>query len=271
MSANATFQPVNERGWRRGFANLLRYENSTWWRTRRWWINSLIWLVIINGTLLAMLASSAEVTEALQQTPEQVMEQARTVFVVMAGIFGTVGVIIAMQGTIIDEKKSGTAAWILSKPASRTAFILAKLVANVAALFVVLLVLQGTVAYLQLTAYSGSPPPLMPFVFGMGLLGLHMLFYLALTLVLGTLFQDRGPVIGIPIGILFSAMFLMGYMGQFAYLMPWMIIPSGGVQGLAIEVMLEQPLSTTTPIVATVVWIVIFTGVALWRFAREEF
>jgi hypothetical protein len=29
MSANTTFQIVNELGWRRGFANLLRHENAT--------------------------------------------------------------------------------------------------------------------------------------------------------------------------------------------------------------------------------------------------
>lgn len=271
MSANSTFQMVNEQGWRRGFANLLRHENATWWRSRRWWINILIWLVLINGTLLAMLSSSSEETSDLERTPEQVSAEARTVFVVMAGIFGTIGVVIAMQGIIIDEKKSGTAAWIMSKPASRPAFILAKLVANVFALFVILLLVQGAVAYLQLTLYNGSAPPLIPFVSGMALLGLHMLFYLTLTLMLGTLLSDRGPVIGIPIGILFSAMFLMGYVGQIAYLMPWMIIPSGSVQGLAIEVMLGQPLTTITPILATVVWIVVFVGVALWRFEREEF
>jgi hypothetical protein len=78
-------------------------------------------------------------------------------------------------------------------------------------------------------------------------------------------------VIGIPIGVLFSAMFLMGIVGQASYLTPWLIIPSGGFQGLAIEVMLGQPLTTTTPIWATVVWIVVFIGVALWRFEREEF
>jgi ABC-2 type transport system permease protein len=270
MSANSTLQPVNEHGWRRGFANLLRHENSTWWRTRRWWINSLIWLVIINGTLLAVL-SSGEGTSALEKTPEQVLAEARTVFMVMAGMFGTIGVIIAMQGAIIDEKKSGTAAWILSKPASRPAFILAKLVANVLALFVVLLLVQGAIAYLQLTLYSGSTPPFMPFVAGMALLGLHMLFYLTLTLMLGTLFHDRGPVIGIPLGILFSWMFLLGIVGQAAYVMPWLIIPAGGFQGLAFEAMLGQPLTTTTPIWATVVWIIVFVGVALWRFRREEF
>jgi ABC-2 type transport system permease protein len=271
MSANSTFQAVNEQGWRRGFANLLWHENSTWWRTRRWWVNVLIWLVIINGTLLAMLSSSGEETSALERTPEQVAAEARTVFVVMAGIFGTIGVVIAMQGTIIDEKKNGTAAWILSKPASRPAFILAKLVANVAALFFVLLLVQGAVAYLQLTAFSGSPPPLIPFVSGMALLGLNILFYLTLTVMLGTWFYERGPVIGIPIGILFGGMFLMGIVGQVAYLMPWMILPVGNSQGLAIEVMLGQPLTTTIPILATMVWIVVFVSTALWRFQREEF
>ena len=58
MSANSTFQVVNEHGWRRGFANMLRKENRDWWRTRRWWINILIWLVLINGVVFGMLSSS---------------------------------------------------------------------------------------------------------------------------------------------------------------------------------------------------------------------
>jgi hypothetical protein len=66
-------------------------------------------------------------------------------------------------------------------------------------------------------------------------------------------------------------MFIMGYVGQAAYLIPWLIIPSGSHLGLATEVMMGQPLSTTTPIWATVVWIVVFVAVALWRFQREEF
>jgi ABC-type transport system involved in multi-copper enzyme maturation permease subunit len=105
----------------------------------------------------------------------------------------------------------------------------------------------------------------------MALLGLHMLFYLSLTLMLGTLFSDRGPVIGIPIGFLFAAMFIMGYLGDLAYITPWMIIPSGSFQGLAIEAMLGQPLSSATPILATAVWSIVFVGIALWRFGREEF
>jgi ABC-2 type transport system permease protein len=201
---------------------------------------------------------------------EQIRAEAMMVFTVMAGIFGTIGAIIAMQGTIIDEKKSGTAAWIMSKPASRPAFILAKLVANALALFIIVLVVQGAGVYLQL-AQNGSPLSLAAFIGGMALLGLNQLFYLTLTLMLGTLFNDRGPVIGIPILVLFSPMFILGYVGDAAYLLPWLLVPSGSAPGLAVEVMRSQPLSTITPIVATIVWIVVFVGVALWRFGRDEF
>lgn len=270
MSTNSTFQMVNEQGWRRGFSNLLRHENDAWWRSRRWWINILIWLVIVNGTLFALLSAPNEGANNMR-TPEQVKIEARTVFGVMAGMFGTIGAIIAVQGIIIDEKKSGTAAWILSKPTSRTAFIAAKLTANIVATLFIILVAQGVVSYLLLSHYEGSAPPIVPFVGGLALFGLNLAFYLTLTLMLGTLFNDRGPVIGIPIGILFGAMFLMGYIGQAVYLTPWLIIPAGSFQGLAIEVMLGQPLSTVTPIIATMVWIAIFIGVAIWRFGREEF
>ena len=269
MSANTSFQMVNEQGWSRGFANLLRHENATWWQSRRWWINMLIWLALINGILLAMLSSTSEV--AAERTPQQILDEARTVFTVMAGLFGAIGTVIALQGAIIDEKKSGTAAWIMSKPVSRPAFILAKLVANSAALLIIIVAVQGAVAYLQMSSFMGTALPLMPFISGMALLALNMLFYLALTLMLGTLFNDRGPVIGIPIGVLFGAMFLMPYLGDAVVFTPWLLIPSGGHLGLATEVMTGQALSTTTPIWATVVWIIVFVTVALWRFRREEF
>ncbi|HEU5088799.1 MAG TPA: hypothetical protein VFT99_15195, partial [Roseiflexaceae bacterium] len=45
-------QAVNERGWRRGFANLLRNENRMWWGTRKWLVHLLLWLVVLNGLIL---------------------------------------------------------------------------------------------------------------------------------------------------------------------------------------------------------------------------
>ena len=55
MSSGITLQPVIEHGWRSGFVNLLRKENSLWWGTRKWWVQTLIWLVISNGIIAFLL------------------------------------------------------------------------------------------------------------------------------------------------------------------------------------------------------------------------
>src|SRR5690606_26127170 len=158
---------VDEQGWRRGFANILRYEHSKWWRTRRWWINILIWLVLVNGIVLASLSATQEAVPGRPTTPvEAVILEGVMIFAVTTGVFASIGAVIVMQGAIIDEKKSGTAAWIMSKPASRTAFIVAKLLANSIALLIIILGIQGAVAYLQFYQYTGSPLPLGPFLGG---------------------------------------------------------------------------------------------------------
>jgi len=56
--------------------------------------------------------------------------------------------IIIAQDAIIGERQSGTAAWVLSKPVSRPAFILSKLVAGAIGLLVTGIVIQGVVAYI---------------------------------------------------------------------------------------------------------------------------
>ena len=277
MAANPALQlnSARERGWLDGFANLFRNESAAWWRTRRWIIHVILWTVLINGMLASVLWTP--------QTPAQSQEQAgpdttnpfvlgTLLFVVVGGLATGTGAIILMQGTILDEKKSGTAEWILSKPVSRSAFIWSKLCANGLAALLIMIVLQGVVAYLLVSARLGSAPPLIPFASGMGLLGLNLLFYISLTLMLGTLFDGRGAVLGIPLAILFGAQMLMGLAPWLSQIMPWTLIIPAGQNSLALTMlaMQGQPLPTT-PIYATAIWIVIFVGVALWRFAREEF
>ena len=267
MSSNAAFQMLDEQGWRRGFNNLLRRENNAWWRTRRWWISILIWLVLVNGVVAASLwGDSGDPT--VTTPPEQLAANTQLVFASILGIFGALGAAIAMQGVVIDEKKSGTAAWIMSKPASRAAFILSKLVANVVALLIVIIVVQGAIAYALLTIRSGTAPALGPFALSMAICAVHMLFYVTLTLMLGTLFSERGAVIAIPLGVLFGAQFLAGILGDLALLTPWYLNMG---PSLATQAMLGQPMEPITPLVATAIWCVVFVAVAIWRFQREEF
>lgn len=269
MASNKlTLQPVYTMGRLMGFANMFRKETREWWRTRTWLIHSIIWLVLINGILLAVLTTPTPPGVPAEQ------ESGVLIFVTVGGLMTGIGIVIVMQGAILDEKKSGTAAWVLSKPLSRPAFILAKLTTNALTAVLIMIILQGVVAYIQLRMWDANPPMLLPFLAGLGLMALHLLFYLSLTLMLGTLFNERGAVLGIPIGLLFGAQLLMGFAPALAQVMPWLIVlPSVGNQSFALaqQVMMGLPLPTITPIIATIVWIVLFTGVAVWRFEQEEF
>ena len=170
MASASVLQPVKERGWRRGFANLLRKENGEWWHTRRWWLQSLLWLLIING----ILAVGIWVVPIV--APEEAVETTENlgIFIQLMSLFPMFAVIVITQGAVIGEKQSGTAAWIMSAPVSRSAFILAKLVANAVGFFVTIILVQGLVAYVQLSLSDGSPLPLVPYLAMLALSLIHI-------------------------------------------------------------------------------------------------
>jgi len=58
MSSNDVFTLVQESGWRGGLRNMLRLEFGKWWGSRLWWVQSLIWVLVINGMLAALLWSA---------------------------------------------------------------------------------------------------------------------------------------------------------------------------------------------------------------------
>ena len=101
-------------------------------------------------------------------------------------LFPTIAVIIILQDAIIGEKESGTAAWVLSKPVSRTAFVVAKLIAHSVGVLVTMTLLPGLVAYLQLSLAGDTWLNPLAFVGGMGIVWLYQMFFLTLTLMLGT-------------------------------------------------------------------------------------
>jgi len=277
MAANSVFQPVNEHGWRTGFANLFRKESRDWWGTRAWLVQTLIWTAILNGLLATLLfavppeASQASAPSGLAASKDVT---GLMVFFIMAGIALSIGTIILGQDEIIDEKKQGTAAWILSKPVSRTAFVLAKLFANALGILIVMVLVQGALAFVQVSIVRGSLLPIGPFVGGLALVFLNLMFYLTLTIMLGALFKDRGGVIGIPMAILFGYQILLGIAPFLGEIMPWGLtspLDQRSGMSLAMAVVLGQPLPSVMPIIATALWCVVFTAVAVWRFNRDEF
>jgi len=268
MDSASVLQLVKERGWRRGFANLLRKENGEWWHTRRWWLQSLLWLLITNGILAVALWVVPVVDPA---SAEGTMENLG-IFIQLMNWFPMFAVIVITQGAVIGEKQSGTAAWIMSAPVSRSAFILAKLVANAIGFFVTIILVQGLVAYVQLSLYDGSPLPLSPYLAMLALLSLYLLFYLALTLMLGAFFNTRGSVLGIAIAVAVGSM--LGIGNFFASFLPWIVVllPES-IPGILTLLVQGEPLPDVwpIPIILMSVYSLLFVVLAIWRFKREEF
>lgn len=239
-----------------GFGNIFRAESRRWWGTRRWWIQCLIWLVMINGLVMLDNFWSEESREAIVSGGEEI-------FFLTILIVPIVGLSIMMQGIIVGDKQSGTAAWILSKPVSRKGFLMAKFLANLIPALLILIVLQSGAAFLQISAAAGGFFPIIPFMGKVGIAMLHLLFYLALILMLGTLFQVRGPVAGIPIALLFGLLVMDEIFPS------WLMNLTPGAFSAIASVNPASPNTITMLVIPA--WVIFFVLVSLWRFDKEEF
>ena len=272
MSSGNTLQPVVEHGWSSGFTNLLRKENSLWWGTRKWWIQILVWLFISNGVIALILwgIPMFDLTASTNVNTSDFKELIK-VFLQLQLFFTPFGVMVLCQGLIVNEKKVGTAAWVLANPVSRSSFIFSKLISHGWAMFVILVMVPSLVAYLQLALKAGTYYNPAPFITATGVMCLYLLFYLTLALMLGTLFNSTGPVIGIPIALMLGMSLLPQILGK---LIPWLILilPNSLTDlALAIEMGQSLPVGWYYPLVSTGVLIVIFITLAIMRLGREEF
>lgn len=264
MAGNSAFIPVAARGRLGGLNNLLRAEFGIWFGTNMWWTQGLMWIVILNFLVGALLWSEAGVE----------LVEAVTLYGLFSGLFPAVAVVIILQDAIVGEVEKGTAAWVLSKPVSREAFVLAKLIPNAVGVLVSMVLLPGLAAYAQFSAKAGAPLPPLGFLAGLLAIWLVLLYYLTLTLMLGTFFKHRAPVIGLPLAVVFGQQMIIGLAPFLAQILPWGVFaPPGDAQvSLASALFLGQPLpGSVLPLIALALSIIVFTGAALWRFGREEF
>jgi ABC-2 type transport system permease protein len=178
------------------------------------------------------------------------------------------GTVITVQGAIVGEKQLGTAAWVMSKPASRAAFILAKILAYASGYWITAIIIPAIILLIVTRQVIPVPLAISSFLIGLALMALGQLFYLTLTLMLGTFFNSRGPVAGIGIAFIMIGLMLDSFIPfQVLIVTPWPLADIAG--GLTLGS--ELPSVWPVPIIATSIWIIVMTVVALWRFGREEF
>jgi ABC-2 type transport system permease protein len=261
LAARQGLIPVRERAWLGGFGNILRKELGQWWGTRTWWVQTLIWVAILNG-----ISTIVALTEA--RPPGELLVEVVQTFLPMTVGAVAIGTVIAAQGAIVGEKQLGTAAWVMSKPASRAAFILAKILANALGVWVTAIIIPSIIFVITVRMLVPAPLALIPFLAGMAIAALAQLFYLTLTLMLGTFTNSRGPIAGIGIGFIMTGLLLKGFIpSQVLIVTPWPLTDVAA--GLALGT--DLPSIWLVPVLATAFWIVAMTVAALWRFGREEF
>jgi len=258
-------QPNNSTGPLAGFGNMLKIEGSRWLSPRTLITQSLAWLFAINF-IVAMPLIVAPMVDGSEIVT---LEMATEIFIGIFSMVVAVGAIIVMQSALVGEKQSGTAAWILSNPITRTSFILSKLLANTIGLMFVAIVLQGAIGYGIISYALGYSLPIMVYLASMGFQILHMLFYITLTMALGAFFNSRGPIMGIGIMVVMIQDLLAGFLGSY---LPWFpnVLPKMLNIG-SIMLIRGQSLPTYLPIIATAVYTICLTGLAIWRFKRTEF
>jgi ABC-2 type transport system permease protein len=246
-----------------GFKNLVDKENREWAAGWSWLVHGVVWLLLVAGLPLVV-----EFIRAQGGNPAQdVNEIGALLYFVMGSVATVIAVVAKTQSAIIGEKQLGTAAWVLSKPTSRRAFVLAKLVVHYRWLVILTLGVPGVVFYAITPVISGRLVPILPFLGGFGILALGMLFYLTLSLLLGSIFGSRGPVAALVFGFFVGGVMLSQYAEWMTAAFPWLFWESAYY--LVAEAR-EVPAIGFSAIILTAVWCAVLTAAALWTFERSE-
>jgi len=261
---------IEEEGWQRGMRNLLQGEFSAWFKSSKWWKQIIIWFSIINLMMIIMIYATGEAAKDGNQGPPILF-----MYGIFGGMFVAFGVMIIMQRVIVGEKRAGTAAWVLSKPVTRTAFVVSRLVGNSMAILLTSVVVPGLIFYLTLGTLSdiGWLPPL-GFLAAMAMMLLHTFFWITLVLMMGTLFESSGGVIAVPLGLYFVLWMGGGMIPGLEYVSPLLLTFSPDpdtISSLAFAFMAGEPVFSWLPLISTVLLSIFFVAVAIRRFNRQEF
>jgi ABC-2 type transport system permease protein len=182
-----------------GFGRMLKKEMSDWYGTRRWlWVGGAATLLI--GAMQVAFYIGAQSAAANGDSipggfPVQILMQLLGSYLVMAAV-------LVSMSEIIEEKKSGTAAWIMSKPASHYAFILSKWVAASVNVGVLGVLIPGTVGLALAHVFFGTPVSIADSAPALGILVLYYAMTVAFTIFLGVVTKSQGAVAAIAIGFI---------------------------------------------------------------------
>jgi ABC-type transport system involved in multi-copper enzyme maturation permease subunit len=252
-----------------GLGGLLRGE-FTRWLGRRGLVHLVVWTAGIQGLLYWDTVSSSDPFADWRGFD---------LLIHLWWIATPLAAIGIAQNAIIEERHADTAPWVLSKPVSRPAFVISKIIGDAAGLVVIAVWLQAAIARVWLPRVDPGvglairEPDLGRYLNVVGIMSLVMVLFVAMTVFLTTVLPWRGPVAAI--GLL---TWILVWNAPKPFIEEYTIggLMTGEIQGATMKpiaeyLVFEQPLEPTSSILWTAIAAVVFTVAGAVIFRREQF
>jgi ABC-2 type transport system permease protein len=253
-----------------GVAILLRKELLESWRTRR--IPVVVALFLFVGILSPLTARylpeilKVALGDQATSIPIPTPTTADAIIQLQKNVaqFGALTAIVLAMGLVANEKDRGTAGFILTKPASRAAFLTAKL-AGLGAILALGTVLAVAVAWVYTAILFEPLPPAGWLAFAI-LSWLFLMAWATITFLASTALRSAAAAAGIGIG----ALLLLSLVAAIPPVGRW--LPSG-LDGPALALAAGRPLEPTdlaTALAGTLAIVAGCVALAWTSFRRQE-
>jgi ABC-2 type transport system permease protein len=260
------FVLAEEKGWLAGFSSMLDKENGRWWKTNTWLQQAFIWFMLLNVPLLFILYISHPTSNGIPMTAPETALFGVQVFMAVSALYLPFGVSIMTHDAIIKEREMGTMAWILSKPVTRKSFVLAKIVANTAAVLILMVFIQGIIDYGILSLYNEALLNAVNYFGALCIIALLSLFYLGMMFALGSLTTSRYLVLGAAVVFIILGMAASYTLPDISAYLTWKMPETAREFAFSGNLTFDGVIQ----LVATGVWIMIFFLISIFQVERIE-
>jgi len=261
MFKNENLKQMSFPKWNQGFNNLFRAELSRWFKKKVFLVRLLLWCGFTNGmAFLIWLQASNAGTEPV------------IVFSIFAGLTSSIGITIIMQESIVGEIKSGAASWILSKPITRKSYIFAKWIGNAIGAIISMILAPTLIFYSLYFLFTSEFLYFEMFLPVVAVLSINMVFFLTLTLMMGSFQRNSSLVIGVPIAFYLIQQILFNFTNSLIDIVPWGLTNplSDGTPSIVVSLILGiQPFSFL-PMIITSLYVIIFLILTMKNMQKQD-
>jgi ABC-2 type transport system permease protein len=243
----------------RGFTTMWGLEQRHWWHTRRWVVQVLLWVVLLDGLVLAQLLDARSGGTVARAAASH---DAADMFFVLGMLATAVGIIVTLQASVAGEVNDGTAAWVLSKPLSRPAYLLAKLTSDSSGFVTLAVGVPIALFIAEVRLLEGHSPGWTPVAAAVALWVAHVTFYVSLLLLLGVSLRRPAACAGTALTLLVAGQVILGSSTS----LPW------GIPTLAGDIASgdTHPAAALIPFMVTLTLSSLLQALSVWRFHGSE-